>query len=282
MDLKQIKQIYREHGFRAKKRLGQNFLVDKNVKNNILDALPLGGDRAVVEVGSGFGMMSFDLASRCGKLFAVEKDPDICEIMSPLFRERGNITLIRDDILQVDLCGLAERGGNIIVFGNIPYYISTPVIAKVIEQRECIDSSYIVIQEEVASRIVSPPGSKEYGSISCFAQFYTRPKKLFRIKKSSFYPKPRVESCLLALEMLREPSVRVRDEKLMFSLIRRAFSQRRKKIINPLSGAGFMSMEKGRWKEILEACGIDPSSRAENLSLSDYARLADAVGEILG
>ncbi len=209
----------------------------------------------------------------------MEKDPGICEIMAPLFRERENITLIRDDILRLDLCGLAGREERIIVFGNIPYYVSTPIIARIIEQRKCIDGAYIVLQEEVADRIVSPPGSKEYGSISCFVQFYTRPKKLLKIRKNSFYPKPRVESCLLALEILRSPSVQVKDRELMFKIIRKAFSERRKKVINPLSGGGFMSLGKDRWKEILETCGIDASSRAENLSLSDYARLADAVGE---
>ncbi|MFC1480471.1 ribosomal RNA small subunit methyltransferase A, partial [Candidatus Omnitrophota bacterium] len=167
------------------------------------------------------------------------------------------------------------------VFGNIPYYISTPVIAKMIAERKCIESLYIVIQEELANRIVSPPGSKEYGSISCFIQFYTDPKKIFKIKKNSFYPRPKVDSCLLKLEMLPEPSVSVMDEGLMFKIIRKAFSERRKKIINPLSSKGFMSMDRSGWGEVLKSCGIDESNRAESLSLSDYAKLADTVARRL-
>ncbi|MFH1552499.1 MAG: rRNA adenine dimethyltransferase family protein, partial [Candidatus Omnitrophota bacterium] len=184
---------------------------------------------------------------------------------------------VHADILDADLCSLTGGKERIIVFGNIPYYISTPVIAKMIEQRECIEALYIVIQEELANRIVSPPGSKEYGAISCFIQFYTDPKKIFRIKRNSFHPRPKVDSCLLKLEMLRTPSVLVMDEELMFKIIRKAFSERRKKIINPLSNKRFMSMDKSGWGEIFKSCGIDESNRAETLSLSDYARLADAV-----
>ncbi len=279
MDLRQLKQLWKEHGFRPNKRLGQNFLIDKNVRDNILRALSLDESGTVVEIGSGFGVMSFALAERCGKLFAVEKDSRICEIMGPYFRGAENLKLVHADILEVDICGLAKQGERITVFGNIPYYISTPVIERMIEQRRCVGSVHIVIQEELADRIVSPPGSRVYGSVSCYIQFYTRPKKLFRIKKNSFYPRPKVDSCLLSLEMLPEPSVRVKDEALMFKIIRKAFSQRRKKIINPLSDRTFTSINRTGWEELLNRCRIDPANRAENLSLSDYARLADAVGE---
>ena len=277
MDLKQLRQIWREHGFRPKKRLGQNFLIDKNVKNNILDALPPAADRTVVEIGAGFGVMSFDLAERCGKLFAVEKDSRICGIMDPVFRQKENITFTCADILELDLRALTGEQRHLTVFGNIPYCISTPVIVMMVEQRQCIDAVYLVIQEELADRLVSPPGSKQYGSISCFTQFYTGPKKLFRIKKNSFYPRPQVESCLLELEILRAPGVRVRDKELMFRIIRKAFSQRRKKIINPLSDGTFKSMNRDEWLAAFESCGLDASKRAENFSLRDYARLADAA-----
>ncbi|NQT32965.1 MAG: ribosomal RNA small subunit methyltransferase A [Candidatus Omnitrophica bacterium] len=277
MDLKQLKQLWRDEGFRPKKRLGQNFLIDKNVRDNILKEIPLTGKSVVVEIGAGFGVMSFTLADMCERLIAVEKDKKVCEIMTPLLESKGNVEVICDDILNVDLSSLTKGSGRVIVFGNIPYYISTPVIIRMIEQRECIDSVYIVIQEELADRIVSPPGSKIYGSISCFIQFYTKPEKLIRIKKNSFYPRPQVDSSLLKLEMLKKPSVSVKDKDLMFKIIRTAFSERRKKAINPLSGGKFPGFQREEWKRIFEECGIDPSSRAETLSLADYARLTDII-----
>lgn len=277
MDLKELKELWKGNDFRSNKKLGQNFLIDGNVRDKILKALPLTEDSSVLEIGAGFGVMSFEIASKCRKLFAIEKDPRVCRIIEPLFKEKENITLIEADALEVDICGLAGRNEKITVFGNVPYYISTPLIEKLIDQRKCIKDIFIVIQEELAERISSPPGSKVYGSISCFVQFYTRVKKLFKIKKNSFFPRPKVESSLLHLEVLSHPSVRVKDELLMFKIIRKAFSERRKKIVNSLSRGDFLSMEKDQWQRTLEKCSIDPSSRAENLSLKDYANLADQV-----
>ena len=278
MDLKQLKALWKETGFRHRKSLGQNFLVDKNVRNNLLDALSLTDEDTVVEIGAGFGMMSFALADRCGKLFAVEKDRRIHKIMEPLFSERRDAELVCADILDLDLCGLIDEKHLIKVFGNVPYYISTPIMIRMIEQKQCIKDVHIVIQEELANRIVSPPGSKEYGSISCYIQFHAKPKKVFKIKRNSFYPSPQVDSCLLRLTMLAEPEISVKDKDLMFGIIRKAFSERRKKAVNPLSGEKFMSMDRIAWQEVFDSCGIDTSSRAENLSLSDYARIADEVG----
>ncbi len=278
MDLKELKALWREEDFRPNKKLGQNFLIDKNVRDNILKALCVDSSKRVLEIGAGFGVMSFELAAMCGKLFAVEKDRRICGIMAERFREK-DITLIEASILDVDICALAKDSGALTVFGNIPYYISTPVIEKMIRQRKCIDAVYLVIQEELAERIASSSGSRVYGSISCFVQFYMEVKKLFRIKKNSFYPRPRVDSHLVELKVLSEPSVKVTDEALMFRIVRKAFSQRRKKAVNPLSQGDFASMTRDDWIRLFESCGIDPASRAESLSLEDYARVSDAAGE---
>lgn len=280
MDLKDLKDLWRSNEFRPNKKMGQNFLIDNNVRDNIINALPLSKKKTVLEIGSGFGVMSFELASRCGKLIAVEKDPKICQTMDTLFREMPNIELIISDILEVDICALKESEGRILVFGNVPYYISTAIIEKMISQRACIEALYMVIQEELADRVVSSPGTKVYGSLSCFCQYYTSAKKIFRIKKNSFMPRPQVDSCLLRLEMLKEPSVRVKSENLMFRIIRAAFSQRRKKIINPLSAGKFDNITRDGWKEIFLLCGIDDFNRAENLALSDYAKLSDTAQEI--
>jgi len=277
MDLKELRKIWEDNGFRPAKRLGQNFLIDKNVRDNILRALPLSAKGNVVEIGPGFGVMTFELAGRCARVFAVEKDGRVCDIMEPLFMDKGNITLIRGDILEADLGAITGMESGITVFGNIPYYISTPVIERMIEQRSAVESVYIVMQEELADRIVSPPGSREYGSLSCFVQYYTEARKLFRIKAASFYPRPKVGSCLLELKVLSSPAVKVRDEALMFAIIRRAFSQRRKKMLNPLSSGGFLGFDRAAWELVFREADIDASSRAEALSLAEYAALADAV-----
>lgn len=279
MDLKELKKIWENNGFRPTKRLGQNFLIDKNVRDKILSALSLSAKENVVEIGPGFGVMTFELAERCARVFAVEKDLRVCDIMEPLFVNKGNITLIRGDILEADLADVTGKGSGVTVFGNIPYYISTPVITRMIEQRSVVESVYIVMQEELADRLVSPPGSRVYGSLSCFVQYYAAARKLFRIKATSFYPRPKVGSCMLELKLLSSPSVKVKDEALMFAIIRRAFSQRRKKMLNPLLSGGFPGFDRGEWEVVFTEAGIDTSSRAEALSLIEYAALADAVSE---
>ena len=277
MDLTRLKQIWKENGFSPNKKLGQNFLIDKNVRDKILKSLPLEKDTALIEVGAGFGVMSFSLADKCGTLFAVEKDERICRIMRPLFDRKKNIKFIQGDILDLDISALITDARKVIVYGNIPYCITTPLIAKIIDQRQHIDTFYLVLQEEVADRVIAPPGSKTYGALSCFTQFYTKGTKLFRIKKNSFYPKPKVESSLLELKILRSPSIKVKNAELMFKIIRKAFSQRRKKIINPLSDSEFPGIEKSKWEEILKKCQIPPRARAETLALKDYAKLADFI-----
>ncbi len=279
MELKEIKKLWRENGFRPKKRMGQNFLIDENVRGNIIKAFSLSGSETVVEIGSGFGVMTFEVASGCKKLYAVEKDATICQIMEPYFSKAGNIELINGDILQFEIDNVTGQNREILVFGNIPYYISTPVIEHMIDNKKRIKALYLVMQEELADRIVSPPHSKVYGSLSCFVQYHTAARKLFKISRNCFFPTPQVGSCLLELKMLKSPSVEVKDEALMFKIIRTAFGQRRKKMINPLSGPRFETMDKASWIEIFRECQIEVSSRAENLSLPEYALLSDAVTE---
>jgi len=280
MELRELMAIWKENDFRPDKRLGQNFMIDSNVRAKILREITSGPGGIIVEIGPGFGTMTYLLAEKFQKVFAVEKDKKIFYIMKDVFAERENVTFLNADILDMDLSGVSSSGGKITVFGNIPYYISTPIIEKVVDYRKHVDNVYIVMQEDLADRIAAGPGSRTYGSISCFVQFYTKPRKLFRIKKNSFYPKPKVESCLLKLEVLSTPSVPVRDEALMFRVIRRAFSERRKKIINPLASGDFPITGKSQWKDLLDKCGINASLRAENLSLLDYAAISNALGDI--
>ncbi len=282
MDMDKIKDLAKTHGFRPNKRLGQNFLADNNIKEKILGFLPLSEDLTVVEIGPGFGMMTFDLAERCGRLIAIEKDPRVCEIMASFFGEKDNIELICVDIIEADLEKVSSgEKGKLLVYGNVPYYITTPIIEKMIDQRSHVSALYMVIQEELADRLVAVPGSKIYGSLSCYVQYYTKAEKVFRISKNCFLPRPKVNSCLIRMEFLETPRVVVSDEEFMFKLIRKAFSQRRKKMLNPLSDGWLEFMDKNRWKEVLQLSGIDISSRAEELSLEQYAELADRVKDLM-
>ncbi len=277
MNLTQLKTLWREHDFRPNKKLGQNFLIDNNVRDNILKTLPVTENDTLIEIGPGFGVMTFEAARLCGKLYAVEKDEKICSIMKPFYEKSANIELICKDVLDVEISSFSKEGGKILILGNLPYYITTPIIEKIIENKKLIRNAYVVVQDELADRIVASPGSRVFGSITCFIQFHANVKKLFKIKKNSFYPRPKVDSCLLAIEVLEEPSVSVKDEKLMFDVIHKCFSQRRKKIINPLSHTNFLGFDRDKWNEIITSCGIDPSSRAEQLSLKDYAKITNTI-----
>jgi len=278
MDPKKLNSLWKESGFRPCKRFGQNFLIDENVRDNILRSAQISRTDTVVEIGPGFGMMSFELGAMCRKLYAVEKDKKICAIMEPFFRAAENITLIPGDILEEDLCAFSDDREKITVFGNIPYNITTPIIQKIIEAREYVKKAVLLVQNEFAIRLSALPGSKDYSSISCYVQYYTKVTRSLKIGKKVFSPNPGVDSCLIRMDILSEPSVKVKDEILMFRIIRRAFSQRRKKALNPLSRDDTFKIKREEWINIFEKCGLDPGLRAEDISLADYARLSDVVG----
>lgn len=256
--------------------------MDRNVRDKLVDAYELEAGESVLEIGPGFGVMSFETAKRCRHLHVVEKDERVFSIMAPFFREAGNITAYNADILETDICALAKGAGRIKVIGNIPYCISTPIIERLITSRECVKSAFLVMQDELAVRIVSPPGSRDFGSISCYVQYYTSVRKVFKITKNCFFPRPVVDSCLVRMDFPEKPSVSVRDEGLFFDIIHQAFSERRKQVVNPLSSGGFLGMDKQAWVAIFKRCGVDPASRAEAISLSSYGRISDAVLEEIG
>jgi len=279
MDLSELKRSWKENDFYPKKKLGQNFLIDKNIRDKIIEALKVTSKTVIIEVGSGFGVMTLPLADICRKIIAVEKDSKIYEIMRTKLSNLPNVEFVRKDIMDLDICSAIPSGRKGLIFGNIPYYISSPLIEKIINAKDYLEEAFIVIQKELADRIVAGPGTKDYSSLSCYVQFYTKPAKLFKIKANSFFPKPGVESALLKLTILGEPSVKVKNAVLMFDIIHKAFSQRRKKIENALS-KNFDSCDID-WKEAISSCNIDPFSRAENLSLEAYARLCDKAGDML-
>ncbi len=281
MNLSKLKRLWKAEGFRPTKRMGQNFLHDDNVRDKILKYVNADPHDIIVEIGPGFGAITFQIRDRCRKMFVIEKDKKICEIMAPIFSASPGIELIQADALDIDFSRFIENSERIIVYGNIPYNISTPLLDKMIQERENIKNVYFVMQEEVVNRVVALPGTKDYGSLTCYAGYYTHPRKLLRIKKNSFFPVPKVESALLNLEVLRSPDIKVENETLFFKIMRGAFSQRRKKAINPLSQIFYPQISRAEWIDIFSSCGIDLMIRAESLSLEDFAALTKKAHDIL-
>lgn len=274
----QLKDVFQKYNFSPLKRFGENYLIDGNVKDKIIREVNAGTGDTILEIGPGLGALTFDLASSPAEaVFAVEKDKKAFEILRSLSKDASpKLKIFNEDILEYDLEKIFT-GNRIKIVGNLPYYITTPVIEYIIDNREIAESALVVMQKEVADRLLAPEGSKARGSISCFVQYYTKPEYLYTIKRSSFYPVPDVDSGLLRLNILRKPAHHVKDESIFFKIVRGAFNQRRKSIINSLSREAVLNVPKGELIGILKKLDIDPASRPEDLNLSSFAAIANAV-----
>ncbi len=258
---------------KPKKSLGQNFLTDKNIQAKIVDAAGFTGNDSVLEIGAGRGELTVLLSPLVKHLTALELDPRLCGQLNLFSEKHSNLKIINCDVLKFDFKKFLKslKAKKIKVMGNIPYYISTPIIEKLLEHREKIDSAYLTVQKEFAERIAAAPGSKTFGSLSCFVQYYAQPKIIFTISRNSFYPAPKVDSCLLLLKMRLEPAFKVRDEKQLFTIIRAAFNQRRKTLRNSLKE--IVPAEK--LNRFFDEYRINPDIRPESLALENFAKLAN-------
>lgn len=273
----QLKEIFLKYDFRPLKRLGGSYLIDGNIKDKIIREAHIAKGDAVLEIGPGLGALTIDLASSGAKVFAVEKDRKAFAILSELVKEDfPNLALFNDDILKYDLKRIFFRK-KFKIIGNLPYYITTPVIEYLIANRGMIASAVIMVQREVASRLLASPGTKDYASISCFIQYYTNPSYVHTVRRTSFYPEPKVDSSIIRLDILDIPSVKVKDEASLFRIIRGAFNQRRKSVINSISRKEVLDMPKKTLASILSEAGIDPAARPETLSLADFANLTNSL-----
>ncbi len=273
----QLKNIFLEYGFTPLKRLGENYLIDVNVKDKIIGEARVNKDDTVLEIGPGFGALTIDLASTGANIFAVEKDKKAYSILKEIVKDNfPNLKLFNEDILEFDMERIA-RAKRLKVIGSLPYYVTTPIIEYLINNKEAIKSILIVIQREVANRFLASAGSKDYGSVSCFIQYHTSPLYLHTIKRTSFYPEPEVDSSLVRFDVLDKPSVKVADEELFFKITRGAFNQRRKTIINSLSRTEVLRLPKEELAGILKKTGINSSSRPEDLSLEDFAKITNTL-----
>ncbi len=273
----QLKDILSQHTLRPLKRLGENYLIDGNIKDKIIEEARIGKNDIMLEIGAGLGALTIDLAMSGAKVYAVEKDKKIFSILKEnLKNDFPNLELFCEDILKFDLRKISAPK-KIKVIGNLPYYITTPIVEYLITNRRLIQSILIMVQREVANRLLASPGTKDYSSISCFVQYHAEPAYIYTVKRTSFYPEPGVDSSLIRLDILDKPSVDVKDEELFFRIIRGSFNEKRKSIINSLSREAVLNMSKEKLSKILISIGINPATRPETLGLSDFATISNAL-----
>ena len=278
-DPKVTRHILGAFHLRASKRLGQNFLVDRSVVQGIVEAAELSPEDTVLEIGPGIGSLTQGLAETGARVVAVELDKKLPAVLAETLKGYDNVQIVPGDILKLDIpeiLGLRE-GERFKVVANLPYYITTPTIMTLLEQRLPIERLVTMVQKEVAVRMTARPGSKDYGALSIAVQYFTVPRMVMDVPPRAFMPAPEVTSAVVACHVQDVPTVRPQDEKLFFRLVRAAFGQRRKTLLNALTGAG---LTKEQTRAGLLAAGIAENMRGEQLSLADFARLSDAVGSL--
>jgi 16S rRNA (adenine1518-N6/adenine1519-N6)-dimethyltransferase len=257
---------------RPKKSLGQHFLTDTNIARDIVDAANISKDDIVVEIGPGNGILTRLLAERAKRVIAIEIDERLIDKLRDEFGSFNNIEIIAKDALQFSF---NEIEGRFKVAANLPYYITTPIIFHLLESRDKIISMTLMMQREVAERIVAAPGGKDYGVLSIAVQFYAEPAMNFIVPSSAFYPKPKVESAVVSFSILEKRRVDVLDEEFFFKVVRAAFSQRRKTLRNAMKAASLPMITDDSLDAAFAETGIDPKRRGETLSIAEFARLAD-------
>ena len=279
-DPKVTRHILSAFHLRASKRLGQNFLVDAGVVRAIVDAADLSPADTVLEIGPGIGTLTQGLAESGARIVAVELDKKLPAVLAETLKGYDNVTVVPGDILKLDILRILNLGAGerFKVVANLPYYITTPILMALLEQHLPIERMVTMVQKEVAVRMTARPGSKDYGALSVAVQYHTDARIVMDVPPRAFMPAPEVTSAVIACRVRETPTVHPSDEKLFFRLVRAAFGQRRKTLLNALTGAG---LTKELCRAGLAAAGIAESLRGEQLSLADFARLSDAVGGIL-
>ena len=277
----ELKALLERHGFRFSKALGQNFLIEPSVPRRIAEASGADESTLALEVGPGVGCLTSELARRAKKVVAIELDSALRGVLAETLGGLENVEIVWGDAAKLDLAALVrERAGALrpVVCANLPYSVTTPLLAAFIEAG-CFERMTVMIQREVAQRLAAAPGTKDYGAFTVFVNWHCEVKRLFDVPPECFMPRPRVTSSVVALTPRAEPPCAVRDEALMFRCVRAAFSQRRKTLSNALSN-GLGGFERAEVLAALDAAGIDPRSRGETLSGADFARLSDALASL--
>ena len=279
MNLSQeTKFIMKKYDITANKSYGQNFLIDENIVNGIVENAEVSKEDLIIEIGPGLGTLTSCLLEKAGKVICIELDTNMIKILNDRFSLYENFELLNNDVLKVDLNSLINQNSkykNCKVVANLPYYITTPIIMKLLEENLPLTNITVMVQKEVADRLTETPGRKNTGAITYSINYYTKPQIVLEFTKESFIPSPKVNSAVIKLEVLENPKVHVLDEKLFFKIIKCAFLQKRKTLLNSLSNSGIA--DKQFIEEMLHILNIDLKIRAEQLSLDDFAKISDYI-----
>lgn len=280
-NINDIKALLARHGFRFSKSMGQNFLTAAWVPENIADAAGLDGDTGVLEIGPGIGCLTEQLSLRAGKVVSVELDTALRPVLAETLAGRDNVEIVYADVLKTDIPELLDEkmpGMRRVVCANLPYNVTGPVISGLLKCG-CFDSVTVMIQREVARRICAQPGTGDYGAFTVFVNWYAQPEPLFDVSPDCFIPQPKVTSSVIRLNCRKTPPAGVKSEELFMRVVRAAFAQRRKTLLNALS-AGFGELSKESIEKCLESCGIDLRVRGEMLSIGEFVKIADAFYDV--
>lgn len=287
-----VREISEKHGFRRADSLGQNFLVDRNIIEKIIDAAELTENTLVIEIGPGMGALTQVAAEKAGKVIAVEIDRHLIPVLGEVVGHLDNVEIINQDILKTDINELIESEkknfatsdheiDKVVILGNLPYYITTPIIMGILERQIEMDTMVIMMQKEVAERIVAEPGGKTYGALSIACQFFCETNYVTTVPRTVFQPQPKVDSAVLRLDKRTELpwEIGAGGRKLFFEVVRAGFNRRRKTLLNALTALG---IDKTELRSILDEAGVEPSRRAETLSIQEFANVANAIGRQRG
>ena len=277
-------ETIKKYEFAFQKKFGQNFLIDGHVIEKIISAADITKEDCILEIGPGIGTMTQYLAENAGQVVAVEIDKNLIPILDETLADYDNITIINDDILKVDINKIVQEKNNgkpIKVVANLPYYITTPIIMGLFEKHVPLSSITVMVQKEVADRMKVGPGTKDYGALSLAVQYYAEPYLVANVPPNCFIPRPGVGSAVIKLTRYKEPPVKVKDEKLMFTLVRAAFGQRRKTLQNAIANSNEQSFTKEEVKAAITRMGLSENIRGESLSLTEFAALSDILSETL-
>jgi 16S rRNA (adenine1518-N6/adenine1519-N6)-dimethyltransferase len=273
-------EIIQKYQFHFQKKFGQNFLIDGNILDKIIDSAEVSKEDCVLEIGPGIGTMTQSLAEKAGEVVAVEIDKNLIPILQDTLSEYDNVTIINEDILKVDIHKIVreKNGGRPIkVVANLPYYITTPIIMALFESHVPLASVTIMVQKEVADRMQVGPGTKDYGALSLAVQYYASPEIIVKVPASCFMPRPNVDSTVIRLTRYEKPPVQTADEAYLFAVIRASFNQRRKTLANGLTNAGNLGVNRQMVEEVLEEMGLSKTIRGEALTLEQFADLSSRL-----
>lgn len=276
-----VKAMIREFGIRPSKRLGQHFLIDESPLAAMIEAAELKDDDGVLEIGPGLGVLTLKLGRLVRKVVAVEKDPALFSVLEKLTGKYKNICLLNEDVLKLDLEKVAKEhfDGKFKVVANLPYYITSPILMKIVENRHLVKMAVIMVQKEVAQRLSARPGTRDYGILSIAVQLYADVDLICQVGRSAFLPPPKVESAVVRLKLRELPSVNIEDEKMFFRVVEAAFGERRKTVKNSLKSR--LSLPSDEIREVLKKAGIDENRRAETLKIEEFAALSRQIAKII-